>query len=362
MIVLYILLAIVVLLLMVLIHEFGHYVVGRALGFKITEFSVGFGKAIVQKTNKRGEKISLRIFPLGGYCAFYGEDSDDDKEDTNPDSFVNQKPWKRILVYIAGPLFNILSAIIFSFILLVSLGYGNIYRVSFVNPNFVSTASVIQEGDVIYEINDRKIDYVWDSTIETILSDIKEGDLIKIKFRDAETGEIVTETIVVETQQKVDPKTGEPVIENGVPIYQTGLGLSLQLSSERLSFLDALAQCIPFTIGLVWMVLKSLWLLITFQLPLSAIGGPITTVTTVANTLGQSFASILLFLPLIAANLGVFNILPFPALDGAHVVFTTIEWIRKKPIKRSIETWIHFIGLIILFAFVIIIDIIHFFV
>lgn len=362
MIVLYILLAIVVLLLMVLIHEFGHYVVGRALGFKITEFSVGFGKAIVQKTNKRGEKISLRIFPLGGYCAFYGEDSDDDKEDTNPDSFVNQKPWKRILVYIAGPLFNILSAIIFSFILLVSLGYGNIYRVSFVNPNFVSTSSVIQEGDVIYEINDRKIDYVWDSTIETILSDIKEGDLITIKFRDAETGEIITETIVVETQQKVDSETGENIYENGVPIMQTGLGLSLQLSSERLSFLDALAQCIPFTIGLVWMVLKSLWLLITFQLPLSAIGGPITTITTVANTLGQSFASILLFLPLIAANLGVFNILPFPALDGAHVVFTTIEWIRKKPIKRSIETWIHFIGLIILFAFVIIIDIIHFFV
>ena len=73
---LYILLAIVILLFMVLVHEFGHYFIGRMLKFKITEFSVGFGKAIFQKTNKRGEKISLRIFPLGGYCAFAGEDEE----------------------------------------------------------------------------------------------------------------------------------------------------------------------------------------------------------------------------------------------------------------------------------------------
>lgn len=67
--ILYVILAIIILLFMVLIHEFGHYVVGRLLKFKITEFSIGFGKAIWQKTNKRGELISLRIFPLGGYCA-----------------------------------------------------------------------------------------------------------------------------------------------------------------------------------------------------------------------------------------------------------------------------------------------------
>ena len=78
--ILYIVLAIIVLLTMVLIHELGHYVAGRILGFKIEEFSIGFGKAIFQKTNKRGEKISLRIFPLGGYCAFLGE-NDDDEED-----------------------------------------------------------------------------------------------------------------------------------------------------------------------------------------------------------------------------------------------------------------------------------------
>ncbi|MBR5226963.1 MAG: site-2 protease family protein, partial [Clostridia bacterium] len=127
MIVVYILCALLVLMLMILIHELGHYIVGRKLGFKITEFSIGFGKAIWQKTNKRGEKISLRILPLGGYCAFYGEDDGEADKLTDPNDpklFNNQKPWKRILVYLAGVTFNFISAIIFAFILLVSTGYG----------------------------------------------------------------------------------------------------------------------------------------------------------------------------------------------------------------------------------------------
>ena len=340
MIVLYILLAILVLLLMIMIHEFGHYVVGRALNFKITEFSIGFGKAIWQKTNKRGEKISLRIFPLGGFCSFFGEDTDG--QDTNPDSFCNQKPWKRILVYISGAGFNFLSAVIFSFILLVTVGYGNVYAIDYVNPSFTQTYNEFSKGDIIYEINDEKINYVWDKTVET--------------------GNILIKEFTAEKHQAIDQNSKLVFDETGKPVYTTGTGLSMHLSSERLSFGQALLQCIPFSFGLAWMVLKAFWLLLTFQMPITAMGGTITTITYMANTLGQSFTSILIFLPLIAANLAVFNLLPVPALDGSHVVFTLIEWIRGKPINRNVEAWIHFVGLIVLLAFVVIVDIIHFFV
>lgn len=198
--ILYVILAIAVLLLMVLIHEFGHYVVGRMLGFKITEFSVGFGKAIFQRKNKRGELISLRIFPLGGYCAFAGEDDEDvdrgnKKDDNDPKNeqeqsekeklnapktddkkeraieldknnepkkntdllFNEQKPWKRLLVYGAGVFFNFLSAIIFSFILLVSFGY-DIPQVKAVDNTKVEYigSEVLQEGDVIWKVNGEK--------------------------------------------------------------------------------------------------------------------------------------------------------------------------------------------------------------
>ena len=115
----YICVAILVLLLMVTIHELGHYVAGKILKFKINEFSIGFGPKIFQKTKKNGEKISLRAFPLGGYCAFEGETENSE----NPDAFNKQKPWKRLIVLFSGAFFNLLSAIIFSFILLVSVGY-----------------------------------------------------------------------------------------------------------------------------------------------------------------------------------------------------------------------------------------------
>jgi len=116
----YITIAILVLLFMVLIHELGHYIAGKILKFKINEFSVGFGPKIFQKKNKSGELISLRAFPLGGYCAFEGE-TEENKD--NPQAFNNQKPWKRLIVLFSGAFFNFLSGIIFSFILLISSGY-----------------------------------------------------------------------------------------------------------------------------------------------------------------------------------------------------------------------------------------------
>ena len=202
--VLYLVLAIVVLLLMVLIHEFGHYVIGRMLGFKINEFSIGFGKAIFQKKNKRGELISLRIFPLGGYCAFAGEDDGDDsvdKKDEKPDSdkaseiiedikqisqdnepkeekqhsrdyllFNEQKPWKRLLVYGAGVTFNFISAIIFSFILLISFGY-DIPKVASLDTNYSYLYGELQEGDVIWGVDGKNISFAFNGTFASLLKE-----------------------------------------------------------------------------------------------------------------------------------------------------------------------------------------------
>ena len=151
----YIIIAILVLLLMVLIHELGHYIAGKILKFKINEFSVGFGPKIFQKKKKNGELISLRAFPLGGYCAFEGETED---SIDNPEAFNNQKPWKRLIVLFCGAFFNFLSAIIFSFILLVANGYDlvQIKKVDNTSINY----GIIQTGDVVYGIEGQNIDFV----------------------------------------------------------------------------------------------------------------------------------------------------------------------------------------------------------
>lgn len=345
-IVLYVILAIFVLLLMVTIHELGHYVVGRIFNFKITEFSIGFGKAIYSKINKRGEKISIRIFPLGGYCSFDGE-NDDDPNVVREGSFNSHAPWKRILVFLGGPLFNILSAFIFSFILLVSYGYDvrqvaevkQYFNNGELNPNY----SVILVDDAIYKVGGIEIDFAKGNTFNSLISAYKPGEPITLTVK--RNGEFKDIEVVLNVTGQIEDKT---IVELGITTKAYPLPVG-----------EALLRTVPFTFGLIWLVMQSLWMLVTFQLSYKDIGGPIAIVSLIATETAQNFGALLFITPLIAANLGVFNLVPFPALDGSHIVFTAIEWIRGKPINRKVEAYIHFIGLVILFSFIVIMDLIQ---
>lgn len=366
----YILVAIFVFLLMILIHELGHYVAGRIFKFKINEFSIGFGKAIFQKTNKRGEKISIRLFPLGGYCAFEGE-TGDNGEIKNPQAFIYQKPWKRIIVLFSGAFFNFLSAIIFSFILLVSFGF-DIYQVS--NPSYFS--NTLKKGDVIYEVDGQSVNFATNGTLSQLLSKkVKDGDFefeLKVRRYNNQLNKNEMTTINVVLGQKfangVNPEnltedqildTENPEIyafdSNGNKLYSLG-----ELKLYPRPFFEALGQSFVLAVMMAWAVLKSLWLLITFQLSTKDVGGPIATIGLIATTAQASIVNLFILLPLISANLAMFNLLPFPALDGAQIVFTGVEWIRKKPINQKVQGIINFCGLIFLLTLVIILDILHF--
>ncbi len=369
---LYILLAIVVLLFMVLVHEFGHYVVGKLLKFKITEFSVGFGFPIFSHTSKKtGEKFSFRIFPLGGYCSFYGED--DEGGNSSPEAFNNQKPWKRILVFLAGVTFNFLTAIIFSWILLCTTGYDvkqiTRFDAAYENP--------YQVGDVVTHINGHKVDFAFGENMVPMLESVKNAAQ-KEYATYYESHENSFDGLEKHTFEMTVKRGGKSLTytvtlypdtiegENGKVVVVAMTGLESE-SNEGPCFKsyvynawEGFCRCFEVAFGFAWVVLKSLWMLITFQIPITQMGGTITTIAEMATFASQSLSYMLIFIPLIAANLAVFNILPFPALDGSHVVFTLIEWIRGKPINRKVENIIHFVGICILLAFVVIVDILHF--
>ena len=395
----YIGIALLVLMVMITIHEFGHFVAGRKLGFKINEFAIGFGKAIWKKKTKDGIEVSIRMIPLGGYCAFDGEDIDSD----DPRAFNNQKPWKRLIVLFMGAFFNFLSAIIFSFILLLSVGYGDLVRINKVDvhsPNY----TILQEGDVIYAVDGVETNFVNDKYFATMIKeyDVEDNITLTIK-RDGDLIDVVVQKGYIVASQIIDDETiynienkqyyldntnGYKIInlddsqdfavltpladsEASYSFVLNGSSFVLDTTANIIScqsvgvtienytytFGEALVACVPFTCEWAWKVLVILWQLITGQLALTNVGGPLTTIGAIASSTQSSWLNLLILFPIISVNLAVFNLLPFPALDGARMVFVLLEWIRKKPINRNVEGYIHTAGLMILFAFVIFVDV-----
>lgn len=427
---------------MVTIHEFGHYTAGKLLGFKINEFSIGFGKALFSKKKKSGEIFSIRLVPLGGYCAFEGEEENSD----NPQAFMKQKPWKRLIVLFSGAFFNFISAIIFTVILLCATGYDvpEVYSVvpvvkieqsalllddtitkvndkqlennilasnlaTYLGDNladfvvnedgynaqvtfkrndteqtisikfYANTNQSLKQNDVVYSINNEKISFVTDSYFSSLVSkNALTSDKLTIQIkRNGKVDDIecpyleygipyatyknkTTEKIVsYKTYNALSDEQKQEYVENGFA-YAKMLGVTT--TPYRFNFGEALLYSVPYTFGFAFKVLQSLGMLITGQLGLSAVGGPITTITTMATYTQTNFSTFFVLLPLISANLAVFNWLPFPALDGSKMVFTIIEMIRRKPINQKVENTIHTVGLIILFALVIIADVYHLFI
>ncbi len=375
---LYILLALVILLVMIVIHELGHYIAGKILKFKINEFSVGFGPKLLSKKKKNGEVISLRLIPLGGFCAFEGESglenaatnrqnaevfeevADEaavqplETTETVPPSrsFTEEKPWKRIIVLVSGGLANLLSAVIFSFIFILAIGVA----VPTVEAAYVDETGVVynavQKGDVIRAVDGRKITAMH--SYDDLVKGLSLGDSVTLTVeRNGETVDVV----VTKKQIKAETEKEDGTVEQ---LDYVGFGFATLQQYRYAGVGHAFTYCVPYTFKLSWLVLSSFGQLFTGKAAITDLSGPAGTVTMMADLAKSNWRNILILLPFIASNLGIFNLLPIPALDGSKVVFTVVEWIRGKPINPKIENTIHTVGLLLLLGLVVILDFIRF--
>lgn len=373
-------LAIGILLAMVTVHEFGHYIVGKLLHFKITEFSVGFGPAIFKKRSKKtGELFALRVVPLGGYCAFDGEDEYEEKEEAENEQpqknqeeypqpkgerFNDQAPWKRILVLIAGATMNYLLALVLIIIMFAGIGRP-LYSVVVEKPEQTATVSALTEverngveqerlqtGDVILKINGKDV-YVITDYLDAISGE-KSGAEIPVLV--LANGEMKTRTLVLAADANFANMTDTQTLLKSMNIY------GLFSVTEKQGFFPAIGHSFAYSLKIGGTVLRSLGELLTGKLGISAMGGPVTTISLTAQAASSGLASFLNIAAFIGVNLAVFNLLPVPALDGCKVIFCLIEWIRKKPVNRKIETIINLVGIIFLFGFAILVDLLQLFV
>lgn len=420
--VLYILLAVLVLLVLITVHEFGHYTAGKLLKFKINEFSIGFGKAIFSRTNKNtGEKFSIRIFPLGGYCAFEGEDQDGKD---NPNAFNNQKAWKRLIVLFAGVFFNYIFGIMSAIIFLFVAGYSNPKITNFLpdSPNAI-VSSVdgknygLAEGDEIISAAGTKIRIYGNAAIglttldsqtskfsagEEIVLKVKragkivetrvkkyvferewyvgnESELANVYYKDSENTLVAVGTYekFVELVSEKDGDfsnlfftgAGKALSEQEVYIQLDlthaesgafGLGIKFVYAHHGYGFFEAIGESFVFCIKICWLILTALGGLFVGKTKLKDMGGTITTISQVAKISSYGAVEFLYLIPLLSMNLALFNFLPIPALDGARFVFVLIEMIFRKPVPRKIEAYIHAVGLFVLLALVVFFDIYHF--
>ena len=362
--VLYVLVAVLVLLVMITVHELGHYIVGKIFKFKINEFSIGFGPAIFKRQREDGEVFAIRLIPLGGYCAFEGEEDDAVKEG----DFNSKKPWQRILVLIAGATMNFLTAILVVCIFFGAYGCP-VYKVVDSEPNsdgkYVAMQGPLEDGDIILSIDGKNMYMITDYM--SAIEDKSAGDTIKVVvMRDGEKKtlefELYSHKLVVDGDgnQEYLPIGDIENIESISPtVAKLGVG-SMQGVSVRFGFFEMLGRSFEYTFKLGGTIFKVLGQLITGALGLNAMGGTVSTISMTATgvqTYGMSF--LLQITALIGVNLAVVNLLPIPSLDGSKVVFTVIEWLRGKPINRKVENIIHAVGLVLLLAFAVLVDIQH---
>lgn len=353
----YVLIALLCLMAMVVVHEFGHYIAGKVLGFKINEFAIGFGPRIVKITNKKnGEIFSIRPIPLGGFCQFEGEDEEIDAE-TNPKAFNNQKPWKRLIVLFNGAFFNFLSAIIL--ISLVFTFFGQILPVvhTVYEEGYVGSNAILQEGDVILAVNGKQMNVLMPDDATRAIAKIGDTGYLTI-LRNGQTMKAeIRKSYVFQRDNEGNILTDE----NGNTLTAKAFGFTIYPAYVKLNFFRSLGRSFGYCFFMVYKILWSIGQLFTGAIKFTeSAGGPITIISTMSNAVQSGFGVLCYVVCLISANLAVMNLLPLPALDGSRMVFTVIEWIRKKPINRKVEGVIHFVGIIILFAIAILADLFQF--
>ncbi|MCI8476421.1 MAG: site-2 protease family protein [Clostridia bacterium] len=357
-------LAILILLAMITVHEFGHYIAGKILKFKINEFAIGFGpKLFKRKSKKTGELFSVRLLPLGGFCAFEGEDGVNGEESAN--AFTKKAPWKRIIVLVAGPLMNYLLALLLIIVSMFAFGQpvykvGSVAQVEPPEQAIYSEYS-LEEGDLLLKVNGKRIYLITD--MMSALKDKVTGDKISVTV--SRGGEERVQEVILradcnfESSEEVSKVwhalgLGTVVKDDGVKYWD------VSAESYRFGFFETLGNSFMYSFKIAGTIFKVLGELLTGHIGLSSMGGPVTTIKLTSQLAVQSAQSFFEIAAYIGVNLAVFNLLPIPALDGSKVIFCLIEWIFRKPVPRKIEAVIHSVGFVLILAFAVIVDILQF--
>lgn len=325
-----IILAILAFGMLVIVHEFGHFITAKRGGVQVNEFWIGMGPTLLKKEHN-GTLYCLKLLPFGGACVMEGEDEDSESEH----AFGKASLPRRMLIVAAGALMNFLVGFLIVLAVIQPNGPNGGYIVSTIDSvNPVSTAAAaggLQAGDEILEVDGYNI--LMRSDFEIALARGADTTYEVVVRRD---GEKITLPAV----------TLEPTIEGEDGRKMIGLTFAEQPDSIGMHINMAVRTSVNYA-RMVW---ASLGMLVTGQVGVDQLSGPVGVAEVMATTASYSIAAFLQLVAFISINLGVMNLLPLPALDGGRLVFLILEGIRRKPVPAKYEGYIHAAGLMLLLA------------
>ena len=317
------LLAILLFCIMIFPHELGHFIAAKRVGVKVNEFSFGMGPALWKKQGKE-TLYSIRLLPIGGYCAMEGEDEDSE----SPRAFGNKKPWQKIIVLAAGSLMNVLCALLIMIIVMGVLGFTTT-TIDQVDPGSPASVAQFMEGDIVTKIDNTEIDN-WND--------------VSVAFTEAKGAE---STVIVERDGELKTLKVTPNLnEDGRYV----VGITCKVSHNPAT---AVVEGTKATINMTINLFITIGQLFTGGLGVDDLSGPVGMVQMVDQTatLGLWYYGFLT--SMICMNLAIINMLPLPALDGGRIIFVLITMITGKEVSPKIEGAIHFAGIVLLFGLMI---------
>ena len=393
----------------ILIHEFGHFIFAKLFGVKVNEFAIGMGPTIFKKQGKE-TKYALRLFPIGGFVSMEGEE----EESEDGRAFCNQKTWKRMIIIAAGATFNLILGIIICFCLVGSeelVGTNQILQ--FYETAVSYQQGGLKEGDKIISIDGKKVfsdydisflmqrnstgvysftverdgerlelpqvhfgrrtggnfSYSEDCTISELSAKIKgfglkDGDrILSVNGEKVTKGEELIAVIGKDEDYTYDftvDRQGETLTFTDVRMAVVTVFDFVILGQEK-NIGNVTKNAFGYALSMGRMVYLSLFDLISGQYGMNDLAGPIGTISVITDIAEESIATVdwsglFMIMAMITINIGLFNLLPVPALDGGHLFFMVFELIFRKKIPQKYESYIHAAGLVILLGFMAIIS------
>jgi len=316
----------------VAVHEFGHFIFAKLSHTYVYEFSIGMGKKIFGKKKKDGEtEFCIRAIPLGGYVMIAGEDTVDEKIPSDR-QMCNKSFIQRFMILFAGAFNNFVFAFVVLFI--GALIYGATITEPYIGEVLEGSAAYnagLESGDLILEIDGEKISN-WDQGLIKIQTTDGSGMIFKVEKTN---GDVVEYTItpVLETA------------EDGTEGYKFGIGTYY---AKEYGFIESLSYAFRRTGSLFVSMFDTIKYLFTGKVGVDQLSGPVGIYSVVDSQAKQGMEAILYLVAYLSINVGVINLLPFPAFDGGRILFLFIEKIFRKPVSKNVENIIHSIGFMLI--------------